>query len=118
MRLTRLTAKYALLAPLTLVALPQAAEARLEAKMYAITIWNAGCGGSQRDSWDDMVDAWYDEITDTGISILGWCVTGHCGDAFSRDGSTVNGNTVTACSRMPASWPSATTALILTRAMP
>lgn len=94
MRLYRTTAKYALLVPLLAAALPQAAEARLEAKMYAVTIWNAGCGGSQRDSWDDMVAAWYDEITDTGISILGWCVTGHCGDAFSRDGSLVNGNTV------------------------
>jgi hypothetical protein len=58
--------------------------------MYAITVWNAGCAGGTRDSWDDMVAAWYDEITDTGFSIFGWCISGHCGDAFSRDGSTVN----------------------------
>ncbi|NJM28864.1 MAG: hypothetical protein HC855_00855 [Rhizobiales bacterium] len=70
MRLNRSAAKYLLLAPLFIATLPQAAHARLEAKMYAITIWNGGCGGSQRDAWDDMADAWYDEITDTGISIL------------------------------------------------
>ena len=37
-----------------------------------------------------MVDAWYDEITDTGFEIFGWCASGHCDDAFSRDGSVVD----------------------------
>jgi hypothetical protein len=73
---------------------PGAAQARLEAKMYAVTVWNAGCAGSTRSTWDDMVAAWYDEITNQGFSIFGWCVSGHCGDAFSRDGSTVDGNIV------------------------
>ena len=66
------------------------ASAQYEAKMYAISIWNAGCTGGQRDDWDNMVDAWYDEITNDGFSIFGWCVWGHCDDAFSRDGRVVN----------------------------
>ena len=69
------------------------AEAQ-EAKMYAVTTWNAGCGGSTRTWWDNMADAWYDEITDTGFSTFGWCWWGHCGDAYSRDGRRVNGNIV------------------------
>lgn len=68
------------------------AQAQLEAKMYAISIWNAGCAGGQRDDWDNMVDAWYDEITNTGFSIFGWCIFGHCNEAFSRDGRAVNGS--------------------------
>lgn len=66
----------------------------LEAKAYAITQWNAGCSGSTRNAWDNMADAWYDEITDDGFSILGWCVSGHCSDAFSRDGQQNNGTMV------------------------
>jgi Family of unknown function (DUF6345) len=71
---------------------PADASARREAKMYAISVWNAGCSGAQRNSWPDMVDAWYDEITNEGFSIFGWCVSGHCEDAYSRDGRTVNGS--------------------------
>ena len=67
-----------------------AAQAQ-EAKVYSVTTWNAGCGGSTRDSWDDMADAWYDEITNSGFSIFGWCITGHCDDAYSRDGRLANG---------------------------
>jgi hypothetical protein len=62
--------------------------------MYAVTTWNAGCSGSTRDAWDDMADAWYDEITDSGVSLFGWCLWGHCGEAYSRDGRQVNGNIV------------------------
>lgn len=74
--------------------LPIRAEARLEAKVYAITTWNGGCGGATRNWWDNMADAWYDEITDSGFSLGGWCLWGHCGDAYSRDGRQVNGNMV------------------------
>jgi hypothetical protein len=70
------------------------AEAQQEAKSYAITTWNAGCAGSTRNAWDNMADAWYDEITDKGFSLFGWCLSGHCADAFSRDGQQVNGNLV------------------------
>ncbi len=69
---------------------PSDAAARLEAKMYAITVWNAGCAGGQRDAWDDMVDAWYDEVTNAGVEVFGWCLWGHCGEAYSRDGRLVN----------------------------
>ncbi len=68
--------------------------AREEAKMYAVTTWNAGCGGATRTWWDNMADAWYDEITNSGFSLWGWCLWGHCGEAFSRDGRQVNGNIV------------------------
>jgi len=84
--------RSALIAALALVALP--AHARQEAKMYAVTTWNAGCSGGTRDSWDDMADGWYDAITDSGFSFLGWCMWGHCSDYFSRDGRQSNGSVV------------------------
>jgi len=65
-----------------------------EAKMYAVTVWNVGCAGSTRNWWDNMVDAWYNEITNDGWSFFGWCVSGHCGDAYDKDGRQVNGNIV------------------------
>lgn len=76
------------------LAMPALEAVAQEAKMYAITRWDAGCSGSTRDYWDDMADAWYDEITDDGFSIFGWCISGHCGEAYSRDGHQVNGNIV------------------------
>ena len=82
-----------IIAMLLMVAAPISARA-LEAKMYAITTWDAGCNGGARAAWDDMADAWYDEITDSGFSFFGWCLWGHCGDAYSRDGRRVNGNIV------------------------
>ena len=89
------TKRTALAAAMTTAAamfLPQMAAARFEAKMYAVTVWNAGCAGSTRSTWDDMVDAWYDEITDAGFESVGWCARGHCDDAFSRDGLAVDGS--------------------------
>lgn len=82
------------LAILISATVPPSVLAAREAKMYAITTWNAGCGGGPRDSWDDMAEAWYDEITSTGFEVFGSCFFGHCNDAFSRDGKQVNGNTV------------------------
>lgn len=76
------------------ILLSAGAAAALEAKMYAVTTWNAGCSGSTRSSWDDMADAWYDDITNAGTNIWGWCISGHCSDAYSRDGRMVNGNMV------------------------
>jgi hypothetical protein len=49
-----------------------------EVKLFAITHWTAGCAGSQRDWWDDMGEAWYDEITSD------W--------RYIKDGKYVNGN--------------------------
>ena len=68
--------------------------AALEAKMYAVTTWNAGCSGGTRDSWDNMVQDWYDDITNTGTDLWGWCISGHCGDAFTKEGKLVNGDVV------------------------
>jgi len=82
----------ALAAAATLAAAP--AEARMEAKMYAVTTWDAGCAGGARSWWDDMADAWYDEISDSGFSIFGACLWGHCSDYYSRSGSQVNGSMV------------------------
>jgi len=63
----------------------------LEAKMFAITNWTSTCSAGSRSYWDDMCDAWYDEITNCGFKFFGWCVWGHCDSCFSRDGSWVNG---------------------------
>lgn len=72
-------------------ALPGQAERR-EAHMYAITTWDSDCGGSNRSWWDDMCDAWYDEITYVGFEFFGWCWWGHCDEAYSRDRRMVNGS--------------------------
>lgn len=81
------------LAVLAVVLGGRLAEAQ-EAKVYAVTTWNAGCSGGTRDAWDDMADAWYDEVTDSGFSLFGWCLSGHCDEAYSRDGRLVNGGMV------------------------
>jgi len=70
------------------------AHGAYEAKSYAVTTWDASCSGSTRSAWDNMADAWYDEITNTGFSLFGWCLSGHCSDAFTRDGQYVNGNII------------------------
>ena len=64
----------------------------MEAQLYAITTWNSDCSGGARSKWDDMGNAWYDEITDDGFSIGSWCWWGHCDDAYSRDRRMINGN--------------------------
>jgi hypothetical protein len=53
-----------------------------------------------------MADAWYDEVTNSGFSLFGWCLWGHCGDAYSRDGRQVNGAMVNSMSadRGVVSW--------------
>ena len=56
-----------------------------EAKMIAITTWDAGCSGSTRSSWDNMADAWYNEIT--GFWLLPqW--------SWTKSGRRVNGSIV------------------------
>ena len=29
---------------------------------YVITTWDGGCDGDRRDDWDNMVEAWYNDI--------------------------------------------------------
>lgn len=61
-----------------------------EAHMYAITHWIDECPAGDRAYWDDMCDAWYDEITDCGFTLFGWCLWGHCGTCFSKDRSIID----------------------------
>ena len=70
-----------------LCAAPSTVGAAYEAQLYAITNWNAGCSGGTRNAWDDMGDAWYDEITDNAFF---W--GGHGFSAYTRDRRRVNGN--------------------------
>lgn len=46
---------------------PLALANHFEAKMYGVTVWDGGCSGSRRDSWDDMVQAWYDVMGDSSL---------------------------------------------------
>lgn len=67
-----------------------------EAQLYGITQWTTTCSGGSRSYWDDMGDAWYNEITDSGF--IFWlfgtdiCLWGHCYDYFTKDHRWVNGN--------------------------
>lgn len=63
-------AESSLAAVALLFSLPCAAaddSSEIEAKMIAVTTWDGDCTTyGTRDSWDDMVDAWYQELTDGG----------------------------------------------------
>ena len=64
----------------------------LEAKMYAITKWDGGCSGAQRDSWDDMAYGWYDEIADSSwYNHAGKAVNGNINNLWFSDSSLVSG---------------------------
>ncbi len=60
-----------------------------EALVIVVTQWTGGCSGSRRTSWDDMIDAWYDDFTDTRAA-----PSGHGTKAWSRDGFYQNGTIV------------------------
>lgn len=62
-----------------------------EAHLYAITDYPAPCTQAGLSLWDDLGLAWYNEITDSGFSMLGWCLWGHCNDYFTKDRLMVNG---------------------------
>lgn len=62
---SRLAAAPALVVAGAAFLAPAPAAADREAKMFAITDWDDDvCPGGDRPSWDNMADAWYDEITD------------------------------------------------------
>ncbi|MBI4581432.1 MAG: hypothetical protein HY718_17145 [Planctomycetes bacterium] len=66
---------------------PPAGERK--AVVRVITRWNSDCDGNTRGDWDNMLDAWYDEIADgDGIP------DGHGAKAWSKDGFYQNGNIV------------------------
>lgn len=52
-----------------------------EALAIVVTKWNSSCDGSNRPSWDNMIDAWYDDLTDSGST-----PGGHGSRAWTRDG--------------------------------
>ena len=56
-----------------------------EARVLVVTNWNSDCDGSQRNSWDNMVYAWYNRITDDLPAPFG-----HGADAWTRSGSQTN----------------------------
>lgn len=76
--------------PLFMLIFAGVVQAR-EAQLYGMTQWTTTCPGGTRNAWDNMGDAWYNEITNTGISMFGYCIWGHCSDAFSKDRRLVNG---------------------------
>ena len=76
---------------LCLVITPETVTAR-EAQLFGITQWTSTCPGGTRNAWDNMGNAWYNEITDTGFNFFGLCIGGHCGDAYTRDYRMVNGS--------------------------
>ena len=80
-------AQFTVIAAL-LCAAPSTVYAAFEAQLYAITTWDAGCSGGTRTSWDDMGDAWYDEITDNSWS----GGSGHGYQAYTRDRRLIDGN--------------------------
>ncbi len=62
-----------------------------EAAIRVVTRWDAPwyerCDGGTRDDWDDMIIAWYKEITNAALA-----PAGHGGQAFTASGSKVNGS--------------------------
>jgi hypothetical protein len=88
-RLFLLTVGATIAAPVS----PAAAN-HLEAKMYAMTKWDGGCSGSQRDWWDDMAYGWYDEIADSSwYNHAGKAVNGNIQNLWFSDSSLVSGAT-------------------------
>ncbi len=52
-----------------------------EAMVRVITTWDKGCSGASRGPWDDMAQAWYDEITNDAAA-----PGGHGGGSWYPDG--------------------------------
>ena len=59
-----------------------------DALVRVVTQWTADCDGSKRTSWDDMVRAWYNDITD-GHGAKNWDA-----DGFYQNGSIVDSDFV------------------------
>ncbi len=65
------------------------------ALVRVVTQWNAGCDGSKRTSWDNMVRAWYNDIKDTRSTPWGTVQTPGGATGFTRTArsSTLNSPT-------------------------
>ena len=81
---------FSFIVPVFMLTLVDVVLAR-EAQLYGMTQWTSTCSGGTRNAWDNMGDAWYNEITDPGFELLGLCLWGHCSDSFSKDRRKVNG---------------------------
>lgn len=47
-----------------------------EAQVLVISKWNGDCDASNRTAWDNMCDAWYDEISDSSHGSKAWVADG------------------------------------------
>lgn len=56
-----------------------------EAVLMVVTRWNADCSASNVGAWDDMLDGWYDEISNDGR---------HGSEAWNRESRQKNGEIV------------------------
>jgi hypothetical protein len=59
------------------------------ALVLVVTRWNSSCDADNRRRWDNMIDGWYDDITDDRETP--W---GHGGNSWWKDGFYENGNIV------------------------
>ncbi len=58
-----------------------------EAAIYVVTRWDQDCDADRRSEWDDMVEAWFNEIGNDG-ALPG----GHGADAWTMAGWNINGH--------------------------
>lgn len=65
-----------------------------DARMYVVTTWDSDCPGEDQPEWEGLLNAWYQEVTDTGSSADGVCLQGHCEDAYGKGGAQVNADIV------------------------
>ena len=67
----------------------QPATGEKQTLVLVVTKWNDNCDATNRTGWDGMLDAWYDEITDTRDS-----PSGHGTKAWDEDGFYKNDDIV------------------------
>jgi len=82
-----LVVAFALTAPMVASAQSTPSSGEKGALVRVISKWNDDCSADNRTSWDNMCDAWYDDITDTRST-----PQGHGSRAWWRDGFYQNGN--------------------------
>lgn len=56
-----------------------------EAVVLVVSKWNGDCDASNRTSWDNMLDAWYDDITDSGSTPGGHSSKAYVADNFRKN---------------------------------
>ncbi len=61
-----------------------------QALVRVVNHWDSSCDASTRWDWDNMADAWYDEIRDTRSTPKGHGSRAWTGDGFYKNGSIVD----------------------------